>query len=69
MRYINDEDRYFIENKYHSAKEPFDPMNRFGYHGYLCDGTTGLDDSGMKKELERLFEDRGISFLFADIIS
>lgn len=52
---ISDADRNYIENKYHDTKRPFDPFNRFYYHGYEYDASTGLDDEEMKKGLEALF--------------
>ena len=54
--YIGEAERAFIENKYHRVDEPFDPFDRFPYHGYACDPSTGLDDDGMQKELESLYE-------------
>ena len=54
-KYIGDAERAFIENKYHRVDEPFDPFDRFPYHGFLCDPATGLDDDGMREGLERLY--------------
>lgn len=49
-----DEDRIFIENKYHKTDEPFDHFRRFQYHGYDYDETTGLDDDGILAGLKEL---------------
>lgn len=38
----------YIENKYHKTSEPFNPFNRMQYHGWDCDGETGLDDAEMQ---------------------
>lgn len=57
MSLINPNDIPYIENKYHKKNEYFNPFNRFAYHGYECDATTGLDDEEMAKELEVLFEE------------
>lgn len=55
--YIDSADRYFIENKYHRQDEPFNPYNRFGYHGYECPTETGLNDEEMLKGLYALKEE------------
>ena len=57
MKYISDTDREFIENKYHKKNEPFDPTERFAYHGHECDPTTGLDDVEMREGLERIYSE------------
>ena len=62
MKYISDTDREYIENKYHRQDEPFDPTERFAYHGYEYDASTGLDDKEMNEGLERLYEEtRGMN--------
>jgi len=38
------EDRAFIEQKYHDPKGEFDPFSRMAYHGYAFDESTGLSD-------------------------
>ena len=56
MKYVCDEDRNYIENKYHKTSQPFDPFKRMQYHGYEYDQNTGLDDHGIRVGLEKLFE-------------
>ncbi len=46
------EDKGFIENKYHKKDEPFNPYRRMAYHGYDFDETTGLSDDEIKTGLE-----------------
>lgn len=53
--YISEADRAFIENKYHRQDQPFDPYNRFGYHGYAFSPETGLDDAQMLRGLHALY--------------
>lgn len=55
-RYISEADRSFIENKYHRQDQPFDPYNRFGYHGYEFLPETGLDDTQMLRGLRALYD-------------
>ena len=43
---VLDIDRKHIENKYHG--ENFNPFNRFAYHGYDFDESTGLSDEEIK---------------------
>lgn len=49
MRYICDVDRKFIENKYHDTSKPFDPHQRFAYHGTITEYSDGLNDKEMEK--------------------
>ncbi len=49
-----EQDKNFLENKYHKIKEPFDGYKRRNYHGYEFDATTGLDDDGIIHGLGRL---------------
>ena len=56
MKYISDSDRHFIENKYHRQDQPFDPYQRYAYHGYEFDETTGLNDEEMLAGLEKLYD-------------
>ena len=49
-----DEDRYYIERKYHNPKEPFNAFARWNYHGYPFDEHTGLSDEAMQKGLQQL---------------
>lgn len=56
MSYITENDRHYIENKYHRTDEAFDPFDRLNYHGYEYDASTGLDDAQMHAALEELFE-------------
>ena len=51
------EDRYFIERKYHNPDEEFNPYNRMAYHGVGYDEESGLDDEGILKGLNKLYTD------------
>ena len=55
MAYISATDRTFIENKYHRTDLPFDPYQRYAYHGYAYDEATGYGDEEMLAGLECLF--------------
>jgi len=48
------EDRAFIEQKYHDPKGEFDPFSRMAYHGYAFDESTGLSDEEMDAGLAAL---------------
>lgn len=50
------DDRSFIENKYHKTDEPFNPYSRMAYHGYDFDKSTGLEDEEIKDGLSKLYE-------------
>lgn len=50
------DDRSFIENKYHKTNEPFNPYSRMAYHGYDFDKSTGLEDEEIKDGLSKLYE-------------
>ncbi len=52
-----EEDRKYIENKYHKTDEPFNPYTRMAYHGYAYDKTTGLCDGQIKEGLVLLSEE------------
>ncbi len=49
------QDRTWIENKYHNTNEPFDSFQRMAYHGHPCDPTSGMDDEEMLQGLRELF--------------
>lgn len=51
------EDRVFIENKYHQVNQPFNPYNRMAYHGYEFDHSTGMDDDEILSDLQQLAEE------------
>ena len=51
------DDRIFIENKYHKTDEPFNPYARMAYHGYDFDKSTGLEDEEIKDGLSKLYEE------------
>ena len=51
-----DQDRKFIENKYHKIDEPFNPYRRMAYHGYDFDKNTGYEDEEIKDGLYKLYE-------------
>ena len=50
------DDRSFIENKYHKTDEPFNPYSRMAYHGYDFEKSTGLEDEEIKDGLSKLYE-------------
>ena len=49
------EDRYFIERKYHNPDEEFDPYARMAYHGTGYDEDSGLDDEEISDGLNKLY--------------
>ena len=51
------EDRYFIERKYHNPDEDFNPYDRMAYHGEGYDEESGLDDEGILEGLNKLYAD------------
>lgn len=48
------DDRQFIERKYHNPNKKFDPYKRMQYHGEGYDENSGLDDSEIINGLKRL---------------
>lgn len=50
------EDRKFIERKYHDPEKPFNPYNRLAYHGWEADETTGLSVEEIKERLIKISE-------------
>lgn len=60
MYVFPENDRYYIENKYHWADDKnFNPFNRMNYHGCEYDTSTGFDDDEMQEELVRLTSEPG----------
>lgn len=57
MLLISKIDREHIENKYHPIDGSYDPNNRFAFHGYEYDKSTGLDDGEMELKLKKLFSE------------
>ncbi len=51
MMLISEQDRHYIENKYHFADREFDAFKRWNYHGEEFDPSTGLDDDAMREML------------------
>ncbi len=49
-----EDDRNYLENKYHKTDEPFNSFARMAYHGYEYDSSTGLDDDSIRAGLEAL---------------
>ena len=47
-------DRKWIENKYHIVGEPFNPYQRMAYHGHDYDVSTGLSDEEILAGLDEL---------------
>ncbi len=54
MKYICDADRKFIENKYHDTSKPFDPHQKFTYHGTVTEYSDGLDDVQMEAAVSKM---------------
>lgn len=52
-----DEDRTFIENKYHDTTKPFDGFRRYQYHGYEYDESTGLSDEELDTGLAKIADE------------
>ena len=48
------EDRYFIERKYHDPDETFNPFARMAYHGIGYDEESGLDDEAILSGLRAM---------------
>ena len=48
------QDRIFIENKFHKTDESFDPFKRMAYHGYAFDPDTGDSDEEILAGLDEL---------------
>ena len=48
------QDRTYLENKYHRTDEPFDAFCRMEYHGYEYDPATGLTDEEIHAGLDVL---------------
>ncbi len=57
MKYITDQDKFYIENKYHKQDKKFNSLNRFAYDSGECDETTGLDKEQMCEKLTVLYEE------------
>jgi formate C-acetyltransferase len=55
--YICEKDRSFIENKYHDTTKPFDPHQKFTYHGTVSEYSDGLDDKEMREAMDRFYEE------------
>ena len=51
------QDRYTIMRKYHDPEKEYDSLNRFAYHGYDYDPTTGLDDAQIDAGIAALAEE------------
>jgi len=54
---MTEEDRIWIENKYHNTKEPYNAYNRMAYHGHPYDPSTGMDDDEMAAGLQKIAEE------------
>ncbi|MEE0946670.1 MAG: pyruvate formate lyase family protein [Acutalibacteraceae bacterium] len=57
MSLISKADRAHIENKYHLTDKPFNAHERFSYHGYDYDETTGLNDEEMAIRLKEVADE------------
>ena len=55
--YICEKDKSFIENKYHDTTKPFDPHQKFTYHGTVSEYSDGLDDIQMREAMDRFYEE------------
>ncbi len=51
------QDRYTIMRKYHDPEKEYDPLNRFAYHGYDYDPSTGLGDAEIDAGLAKLADE------------
>ena len=51
-----EQDREFIENKYHLKSQPYNSFARWHYHGYAYDESTGLSDEEIQNGLQALYE-------------
>ena len=51
-----EQDRYYIERKYHDPDQPFNGFARWNYHGYAYDESTGMDDETLQTALRALKE-------------
>ena len=47
-------DRKIIEGKYHNPKKPYNAIERFNYHGYDFDKSTGLSEDKLRDGLNKL---------------
>ncbi len=54
MRYISEIDKEYIENKYHDTTKPFDPHQKFTYHGTETEYSDGLDDAQMAEVITKM---------------
>ena len=50
-------DRDTIMRKYHDPEKEYDSLNRFAYHGYDYDSSTGLDDDQIDAGLAKLSDE------------
>ena len=58
---LPEQDRVYIENKYHNTNESFNAFSHREYHGYEYDPATGLTDDEINQglaELVKNLEDR-----------
>lgn len=51
-----DNDRHYLENKFHNTSEPFNGYQRRNYIAYEYDETTGLDVNALTEGLSNLWE-------------
>ena len=51
---LPEQDRIYLENKYHRTDEPFDAFSRMEYHGYEYDPATGMTDAEIHAGLDVL---------------
>ena len=49
-----DQDRPYIERKYHDPEKSFNSHNRRAYHGYDYDPSTGMSDEEIEEGLKKL---------------
>lgn len=54
MEYIQDQDLFYLKNKYHDDQKPFDPFVRFLCHDAAFDPSTGLSEEEILKEIRRV---------------
>jgi len=51
LKLISAQDRAHIENKYHWKDQPYNSLNRWAYHGYDYDPSTGMTDEEIQEGL------------------
>lgn len=53
-----EQDRNYLENKFHDTSKPFNPFERMNYNGYDYDPATGLSTAEIKEGLKRVAQEQ-----------